>query len=101
MLLITGQVEAIREREAGNPGNTWIESTIIVKDWGQTLYVTAVEDFVKAGLPREGEMVALDVAVRPYVRKDGQAGHGYSAFRRNAEAESKLFAAATKLAAAQ
>jgi hypothetical protein len=102
MLLVTGQVEDVREREAGKPGNTWIEHTLVVKDWGQTLYVTCVADFVKAGLPQKGENVALDVAVRAYVGRDEKPGHGYSAFRRNTEAEAKLFGAGErKLAAAQ
>ena len=95
MLLITGKVESIQEREAGTPGNTWIERTIVVRDWGHTLYVTAGRELVDSGLPAEGDSVALEVAVRPYVNKrTNEPGHGFTAFRRNADAESKLFGAA-------
>jgi len=94
MLLITGEVERVQTREAGLPGNTWTETTLVVRDWGQTLYATITRDF--GPLPEPGTRVALDVAVRPYVRKDGTAGHGYTAFRRNGDAEAALFGAAEK-----
>lgn len=93
MLLITGEVERVTEREAGQPGNTWIERTLVVRDWGQTLYVTVGRELADVGVPEVGERVALDVSVRTYVsKKTGEAGHSFTAFRRNAEVESRLFA---------
>lgn len=100
MLLITGTVDRIQEREAGQPGNTWIEKTLVVRDWGQTLYVTAARELVEAGLPQPGDQVALDCSVRAYVNREGKAGHGFSAFRRNSEAEGRLFTATAPLRAA-
>lgn len=91
MLLVTGECDGVITREAGNPGNTWVETTIVVRDWGQTLYVTMGRNF-KGDTPAEGERLALNVSVRTYVKKtNGEAGHGYVAHGRNAEAESALF----------
>jgi hypothetical protein len=91
MLLVTGKIERVQTRQAGREPETWTEHTLVVRDWGQTLYVTAAKDFVESGLPNEGEMVALDVSVRSYLGRDNKPGHGYTAFRRNSEAESALF----------
>lgn len=91
MLLVTGEIERITDRKAGNPGNEWTEHTLVVRDWGQTLYVTASRELVESGLPKVGEKVALDVSVRAYVNREQKAGHGFTAFRRNAEAEAQLF----------
>lgn len=99
MLLVTGEIERITERQAGNAGNQWTEHTLVVRDWGQTLYVTAAREMVEAGLPDVGARVALDVSVRAYVGREGKAGHGFTAFRRNAEAEGKLFGSAALRAA--
>jgi hypothetical protein len=91
MLLITGEIERVTTREAGNPGNTWTETTLVVRDWGQTLYATVGKDF--GPVPVEGDRVALEVSVRSYVsrKRAGEAGHGYTAHRRNSEAEAALF----------
>lgn len=89
MLLITGEVDRITTRKAGTPGREWDEQTIVVQDWGVTLYCTVARDF--GDLPLPGEKVALVVSVRAYVRKDGQAGHGFTALRRNVDAESSIF----------
>jgi hypothetical protein len=102
MLLVTGVCDRIQEREAGRAPDTWIEKTIVVRDWGQTLYCTVARDFGE--LPESGESVALDVSVKSYVSKKDPttAGHQYTAFRRNPEAESALFTgAAAPLRAAQ
>lgn len=100
-LLVTGEVDRIQEREAGLPGNTWIEKTIVVRDWGQTLFVTVGRQMDEDGaVPSVGERVALDVSVRSYVsKKTGEAGHGYTAHRRNSEAEAVLFGSSALRAA--
>lgn len=105
MLVVTGQVERVQERTAGNPERgTWVEQTLVIRDWGQTLYVTASQDFVSAGLPSSGDWVAIDVAVDAYVNtKTGKAGHSFKGFRRNLEVEGKLYgegSQATQLRAA-
>lgn len=91
-LLITGEVERITEREAGVPGNTWVERTLVLKDWGQTLYVTAGRELSESGLPAVGDKVALEASVRAYVKKgQTEAGFGFTGHRRNAEAEKALY----------
>lgn len=92
-MLVTGKVERVTQRDAGNPGNTWVEHTIVVADWGRTLFVTASKALIESGLPEEGEMVALDVFARGFVNKKGEAGVGFTGTARNAEAEAALYAA--------
>lgn len=87
-LLVTGQLDRITEREAGNAGNTWTERTLVVQDWGQTVYLTVARDF--GPLPAPGDSLAVNVSLRPFVRKDGNAGVGYTALSRNTEAELAL-----------
>jgi len=100
MLCVTGRVESVRTREAGNAGNTWTEHTLVVRDWGQTLYVVAGRELVEAGLPAAGEDVVLEVSVRPYLsRKTGEAGAGYTAHRRSPDLEAKVYPAGLKVAA--
>jgi hypothetical protein len=89
MLLITGKLQRIQEREAGVPGNTWTERTLVVADFGVTHYATVARDF--GPLPTVGEDVAVTVGVRAYPRKDGSAGFGLTAFGREREVERSLF----------
>jgi hypothetical protein len=94
--IVTGILTDVREREAGNPGNTWTERTLVVADFGVTYYLVVGRDF--GTLPAKGDNVAIDVSVRPYVRRDGSAGHGLQAIRRNTEAEAGLFGLASAAA---
>ena len=80
-LVVTGTVSRINEREAGNPGNTWMEHTLVVEDWGQTQFVTAGRELTEAGLPQPGQIVALVCAVRAYVGRTGEAKAGLTALR--------------------
>ncbi len=84
-LVLTGQLARVQEREAGTPGNTWTEQTLVVQDWGQTVYATVARDF--GDLPKVGESVVLAVIPRAYVRKDGTAGCGYTALHQTALAD--------------
>lgn len=88
-LIVTGQLDRITERTAGTPGREWTEQTLVIQDWGQTVFCTVSRDF--GALPAPGERIAVNVVVRPFVRKDGNAGHGYTALGRNAEAEEALY----------
>lgn len=83
-LVVTGTVSRINEREAGPQGNTWVERTLVVEDWGQTQYVTASRELAGA-LPEAGETVALVCAVRTYKAKDGEPRFGLTGLRRHAE----------------
>lgn len=85
-LVLAGQLTRVQERQAGTPGNTWTEQTLVVQDWGQTIYATVGRDFGE--LPKVGSPVVLAVAVRPYVRgKDGTPGVGYTALHETALAD--------------
>jgi hypothetical protein len=89
MQLIIGKLARIQTREAGNPGNTWTETTLVIQDFGVTHYATVARDF--GPLPAEGEEVAVSVGVRAYVKKsDNSAGFGLTAFRRETQIESAL-----------
>lgn len=100
MLLVTGQIERVTSRKAGrSDGEQWDEFTLVVRDWGQTLYVVAGRELVESSaMPSEGDQVALEVSVRSYVNREGKPGHGYTGHRRNAEAESRLYAPGVKAA---
>lgn len=89
-LVVTGTVSRVDEREAGNPGNTWIERTMVVEDWGMTQFVTVGRELADAGVPAPGESVALVAVVRPYVNKKGEAGFGLTALRRHPELTTAL-----------
>jgi hypothetical protein len=95
MLLITGQYDRAITREAGNPGRTWTETTMVILDFGVTYYVKAGRDF--GDLPAEGTTIAVDVTVRAYPKKAGDgAGFEYIGLRRNADAERALAPVAAK-----
>ena len=104
MLLITGEIERVTTRKAGRPGEQWDEQTLIVRDWGETLYVTVGRTMEEShAVPQAGDRVALECSVRAYVRREngnltGQAGFGYTAHRRNAEAEKALYGSGLKAA---
>lgn len=86
MLNLTGRVSRIITRPVaeGTPSE-WIETTFVVEDWGQTLYVVKAKNFDGA-IPQEGEQVILNVSVRAYVKKDGTPGYGLNAHGRAAVA---------------
>lgn len=91
-LLVTGEIERVTERQAGNAEYQWTEHTLIVRDWGQTLYVTAGRELAESSdMPKQGDRVALEVSVRSYLNREGKAGHGFTAHRRNAEIEGRLY----------
>lgn len=95
-VVVTGTVSRINEREAGSPGNTWIERTLVVEDWGQTQFVTVGKELQDQGVPAEGEAVALVCAIRAYPTPKGSnpkefsgvsvgANYGLTALRRHVE----------------
>lgn len=104
MLVVTGTVERVNEREAGTPGGrTWTERTVVVASWGSKEYVVLGRELNESGWdPTPGETVALECTVRPYVRKDSTpkpswehaAGWGLTATRRDRELEAALAAPA-------
>lgn len=94
-LLVTGEIEHIIDRPVSFDGKSWTEHTLVVKDWGATLYLVASREMNEAGLPDPGSKVALEAGVRAYNRKDGGAGYGLTAIRRNAEAEKALYGVAS------
>src|SRR4051812_7337212 len=85
-LLLSGVVQGIRVDTKRPPeGASWSafeETTLIVADFGATHYVVAGRDLKDAGLPAQGESVVLEVGVRPFARKDGTLGCGFTASRR-------------------
>jgi len=102
MLVVTGTVERVNERQAGTPGGRqWTERTVVVSNWGSKEYVVLGRELNESGWePTPGETVALEVSVRAYVRKDGTprpshehaAGWGLTATRRDRELEAALAA---------
>jgi hypothetical protein len=93
MLLVTGILDRVTEREAGRPGETWIERQLVIRDWGTTQYVKiGSRDFGPD--PSPGDLIAVEVSVDAYVsKKDGRAGFSLTGWRRNAETEAALNAA--------
>lgn len=79
-LQLSGRVSRVIEREVRPPSaEPFTETTYVVEDWGQTLYVTRARNF--DGTVTEGDSLTLAVSVRPYVKKDGAAGFGLVAHR--------------------
>lgn len=91
MLQLLGRVERVSTtpRPDGH-GGTFDAVTIVVIGWGATFYVEPNRDF--GDIPEAGEDVILEVAPRPYVRKDGSAGVGWRGVR-NATATAGVRAA--------
>lgn len=93
-LLVAGEVERVSERPVTfGDGTSFIEQTIIIKDWGSTLFCTVGRNF-EGAVPAARERIVLEVVQRPYVRKNSnppEAGVALTAVRRNTEAEGQLF----------
>jgi len=89
--LVVGEVLGITTRQAGKPGNQWEETVVVVLDGMRTEQVPiASVDKFRGAIPQAGEVVALEVAVRAFKRKDESVGYGYTAFGRSERVEAAL-----------
>jgi hypothetical protein len=83
MLQIVGTCASIEtEKVTPATGDPFESTTIrVVSAEGRLSFVRVARDFVGV-LPAEREPVRLAVFVRPYVKADGSAGYGLTAFMR-------------------
>lgn len=89
--LVIGECLGVTTRQAGNAEKSWEETVIVVLDSMRTeqVPVASVEKF-RGALPEPGEVVALDVKVRAFTRREGGAGYAYTAFGRVSSVEAAL-----------
>lgn len=106
-LMIVGQVTGRGSRKAGREGGEqWDEHYIVVLNGAYTMEVrvASIEKF-KGQVPEAGEVVALEVAVETFLRREqiAQVSRGerckpsykFVCFGRNAEVEAGLTGSAT------
>jgi len=80
MLQLHGRVERVSKNpRPDGTGGTFDAVTIVVQGWGATFYVEPNRDF--GDIPEPGTEAVIEVAPRPYVRKDGSAGVGWRGVR--------------------
>lgn len=89
--IVVGECLGVTTRQAGNAQNSWEETIIVVLDSMRVeqVPVASVEKF-RGELPTAGEVVALDVKVRAFARREGGTGYAFTAFGRVPSIESAL-----------
>lgn len=86
MLKLQGRVQAVFTEQVENAETPFTRYTYLVEGWGGRMYCDRSKNF-SGPEPVQGEMVDLDVAVRAYVKTNGEAGFGLIATRNDAPAQ--------------